>query len=130
MKTLNELKREEYEHVSNSGGWLGLHESDDTLNDLNRKQIAAFVQEHGAAWLGSVNFYGDQCERIKSGAQSVYTEYTGQMVYNFDCAFCVPSPDEELGNLIRRWNSEYKAEAIDAIMNRIDEIGGINLIWT
>ena len=52
MKTLNELKREEHEHVSDSGGWLGLHESDDTLNDLNRKQIAAFVREYGAAWLG------------------------------------------------------------------------------
>lgn len=137
MKTLAELKREEYTHVSDVGGWLELRESDRTINDGNREQIAAFKREHGAAWLGNINFYDEQRKQIASGTESVYEEYTGQMVYNFGCAFCVPVPDETLSNLIREWNSDYKPgisksvwSQIDAITKRIDDLGGIHLIWT
>lgn len=137
MKTLAELKREEYAHVSDVGGWLELGESDRTINDGNREQIAAFKREHGAAWLGNVNFYDEQRQRIASGMESVYEEYTGQMVYNFGCAFCVPVPDETLSNLIREWNSDDKTgingkvvNQVSAIMERIDEIGGVHFIWT
>jgi hypothetical protein len=122
MKTLEELKREEYTHVSDVGGWLELGESDRTINDGNREQIASFKREHGAAWLGNINFYDEQRRRIASGMESVYEEYTRQMVYNFGCAFCVPVPDETLSNLIREWNTDYKPGISNSVWNQIDAI--------
>lgn len=136
MQTVAELKREEYEHVRKSGGWWELGEADDVLNDGNRKQIAAYKREKGAAWLGNINFYYEQGEQVVNGSMSVYEEYTGQMVYNFGCTFCVPFPDETLSEMIREWNTEKTALSrnamgiLDSIMRRIDEIGGINFIWT
>lgn len=137
MKTLEELKRDEYSHVASVGGWLELGESDRTINDGNREQIAAFKREHGAAWLGNINFYDEQRQRIASGMEPVYEEYTGQMVYNFGCAFCVPMPDETLSNLIRQWNSDDETgvnnnvvNQVNAITKRIDDLGGVHFIWT
>ena len=136
MQTVAELKQEQYEYVTNRGGWLELGEADTSLNDGNRKQIAAYKREKGEAWLGSINFYGEQREQVINRLASIYEEYTGQMVYNFSCSFCVPFPDETLSDMIREWNTgktppgRNAMETLEYIMLRIDEIGGINFIWT
>lgn len=134
MPTLQELKSETYQHVASMGGWLEIPEADCTLNDLNRKQIAAFKNEHDTAYLGNINYYDEKRKQITNGETSVYNEYTGQTVYNFEYCFCVPTKDEVLENMIREWNSpnaglsNYKL--ITQITNRIDSLGGISFIWS
>lgn len=126
-------KERQLRHMGRSGGWGALRESDDVYNGLNRELIAALKLMHGAAFLGNVNFYGEDHELVALGQKSVYEEYTGQPVYNFHCSFCVPAADETLEDLIRAWNGNdtlpKKRIDVDAIVNRVEEIGGINLIW-
>lgn len=121
------------QHIGKSGGWGELREADDIYNNLNRELIAAMKLIHGAAFLGNVNFYGEAHTQVALGEKSVYEEYTEQPVYNFCCSFCVPAADEELESLIQAWNASdllpKKQIEIDAIMNRIETIGGIHLIW-
>lgn len=134
MSTLKELKQEEYKHVASMGGWLEIPEADCTLNDLNRKQIAAFKNEYKSAYLGNVNYYDEKRKQIVNGETSIFTEYNGQLVYNFEYSFCVPEQDETLENMIRQWNGKLPNDEvynlIDKIQNRIDELGGINFIWS
>lgn len=114
------------------GNPLFIFEADEGYNDLNRKLIIAYRERHGAAYLGSVNYYNSQRQRIAAGAESIYEAYTGQPLYNFCCSFCVPTPDPMLEDLIRRWNREDTAGhdvQVDEIMNRIHELDGLNFIW-
>ncbi len=126
-------KERQLRHIGRSGGWDALRESDEVYNDLNRELIAALKLIHGTAYLGSVNFYDEDHRLVAMGQKSVYEEYTGQLVYNFGCSFCVPTADEKLEELIRAWNGNDKLPksltGVDAIVNRVVEIGGINLLW-
>jgi hypothetical protein len=134
MQTVAEVKQEIYRHVASKGGWCEIGESDCTLNDLNRKQIEAYKVENGKAFLGNINYYDETRKQIASGQKSVYTEYTGQLVYNFQYTFCVPYQDQILEHLIRHWNGKGQAanarRNISAITARIEEIGGIQFIWS
>ena len=126
-------KEQQLRHIGRSGGLGALREADDVYNNLNRELIAALKLMHGTAFLGDVNFYGEDHKLVAAGQKSVYEEYTGQMVYNFGCSFCVPTADETLEELIRAWNSNdtlpKKRINVSAIVDRVKEIGGINLIW-
>lgn len=126
-------KARQRQHIGKSGGWGALREADDVYNSLNRDLIAAMKLIHGTAFLGNVNFYGETHKQVALGEKSIYEEYTGQHVYSFCCSFCVPVADEELESLIQAWNASdllpKRQVEIDAIMNRIEAIGGINLIW-
>ena len=55
------------------------------------------------------------------------------MVYNFGCDFAVPTPDKELEKLIRAWNEDErppkKLVDVEAMTGRVEQLGGINLIW-
>ena len=126
-------KEQQLRHIGRSGGLGALREADDVYNNLNRELIAALKLMHGTAFLGDVNFYGEDHKLVATGQKSVYEEYTGQMVYNFGCSFCVPTADETLEELIRAWNSNdtlpKKRINVSAIVDRVKEIGGINLLW-
>lgn len=130
---LSEIKEMQNAYIAASGGVLEIRESDDTYNDSNRDLIEAYKEKYGSAFLGSINFYGDRRESVVSGEKSVYEEYTGQPVYNFGCDFVVPTKDEKLEALVRDWNSgksRYNGvSVIDTIMDRIQELGGSNLLW-
>lgn len=129
---LSLAKRRQYEHIAHTGGWSALREADGTYNDLNREQIAAFKMQHGTAFLGNINFYDEQRQRVIAGEESVYEEYTGQLVYNFGCSFCTPSADEKLEEMIVAWNGGCLPKSlkdIAKITNRIDAIGGLNFLW-
>lgn len=129
------LRQEEHNYIRAIGGWLNLNEADDTQNSRNRAMIAAYREEHGSAYIGKINHYETRAA-IVSGEQSVYTEYTGQKVYNFGCDFCIAAPDEVLEQLIREWNTPDAAlgsgamKRVESITQRIEEIGGIQFIWT
>ena len=45
-------------------GYLGIDEADDTYNDLNRKIIDAYWERYGAAYLGRINYSGNQSQRL------------------------------------------------------------------
>lgn len=130
MNTVAELKKEQYSHIAAHGGYMNLKEADKTNNDLNREQIEAFKQENGTAYLGSINYYGEQREAIADGSAPVYEEFTGQMVYNFSCAFCVPTEDKDLEDLIRGWNADIRTATVCQITNRISSLGGLIFVWS
>lgn len=112
------------------GGVGALMEADDTYNDFNRETIQAMVRRDGQAYLGSINYYGEDRELILSQKRSVYEKYTGGKIYNFSCAFCVPVADEQLEELVRTWNESAPAYLVDKIMHRVEAIGGVNFLWT
>lgn len=126
-------KTRQRQHIGKSGGWGALREADNAYNDLNRDLITAMKLIHGTAFLGNINFYGEAHKQVAIGEKSVYEEYGGQFVYNFACSFCVPTADEELESLIQTWNASdllpKRQIEVDTIMNRIEAIGGIHLIW-
>lgn len=133
MKTVIELQKEQTEYENRTGGALALREADDVYNNFNREQIKAYQREHGAAYLGKMNYYDDTGRaEIAAGALSPFTEYTGQLVYNFGADYCISAPDAELTELIRKWNTDGNGsiyKLISAITTRINDIGGIMFIW-
>lgn len=115
-----------------TGGYLGIRECDDTYNDWNRKIIDAYRERYGAAYLGRINYSGNQRQRIADGTESVFEAYTGQPLYNFCCDFCVSAPDRTLEELIRHWNNAavpLSEKKVDAIMDRIQVLCGQTFIW-
>ena len=131
METVKQIKSEQYQYISATGGWLGLRESDATNNDMNRRVIGAYRAERGRAFMGNINFYDDARAEIVSGNRSVYEEYIGQPIYNFHCCFVVPVEDEKLATLIREWNKDgAEYQSINPIFDRIDALGGEHFIWS
>ncbi len=122
-------------HIAATGGFWELREADEYYNDLNRERIKAFWMIHGVAFLGDINIHDhEKYERVRAGSdKDIYTEYTGQLVYNFGCDFCVPAEDEELADLIRRWNRSEQLPKrmvdVESITGKIEAIGGIQFIW-
>lgn len=113
-------------------GYLRIDEADDTYNDLNRKIIDAYRERYGTAYLGRINYSGNQRQRIADGTESVFEAYTGQPLYNFCCDFCVSAPDRTLEELIRHWNNAdipLSEKKVDTIMERIQALCGQTFIW-
>ena len=106
-------------------------EANEKLNNLQREKIAVFYAYYGKAYIGKINFYSAACENLNEN--TVFTEYTGQKVYNFGADFVVPVTDDKLAEMIVQWNSEVqslKANLIKSIFKRIERIGGLNLTWS
>ena len=103
-------------------------ESDERLNDSNRALIAAYHGEHGQAWLGRVNRCGNETED-----PPLYS-WDGGAVCPFGASFVLPRFDAVLVRLLREWElSQYAgahAHHLDAIMDRIDAVGGSQLTWS
>ncbi|KFM93050.1 hypothetical protein [Paenibacillus macerans] len=129
MTKLEELIKQQQDYVAKKGGFHEILEADTTYNDLNRKQIAAFKEQYGSAYLGSINYYDEQRKKILAGTESIFKEYTGQMVYNFGCAFCVPRRDMELEYLVRSFLESNDQKTIDRIFDRIERLGGLIITW-
>ena len=130
--TVSSIERQQIAYYRSRLGEI--READGTYNDLNRELIAAMKQDCGTAYIGKINFYGDRRANVAAGKESVFIEYTNQEVHNFSCDFVAPRKDEKLEELIREWNSDNrKAEScatlVREILDRVKEIGGINLIW-
>jgi hypothetical protein len=126
-------RKTQLDYVRGTGGFLALREADDVYNDLNREQLRALKMMHGRLFLGNINFYGDQRKKIVAGEEDVYEELLDQMVYNFGCDFAIPVPDKGLEELIRAWNGDErlpkKLVDVEAMTGRVEQLGGINLIW-
>jgi hypothetical protein len=104
-------------------------ECNDTTNDLNRTYLTALHNEGKECWLGSMD--------TKKGQPIELTKWDGtSLVRNFACDFVVPTNDAELVRLIeQRRDAEYTGCAADskhinAIMNRVQALGGYHFLWT
>lgn len=131
MTPQTEIQRKRYQYLASIGGYGNLREADDVYNDISREQIMAFKETFGSAFLGRINFHGEQHKDVVSGKRSVFEEYVGQTVYNFGCDFVVPAKDDVLEKSIRDWNAGiYTKGAVDRIFERVEELGGCTFIWT
>ena len=106
-----------------------LGEANDEWNDAQRADLAAFAAGHGDhCVLGNTN--------LDNQRLVMWDYYPGDNVYNFGCAFAIPAYDKTLHDLIvTRDRTPYTGVAqdsvlVDAILDRIAELGGITLLWT
>lgn len=115
MRTINEILQAEKKYY---GYWQCPNEADMSINDLNRELIAALATEHPAVMLGRYN-------------STELTPYTGQEILNFAFQFCVPvAEDATLNNLLQRRNATAEStKYLDAIMCRVETLGGHLLLW-
>lgn len=106
-----------------------LPEADRRTNQLSRAIIRAYLS-NGSAWVGNINRYSD----MKN--DPYLAEYKSGMVYNFQYSFVAPEYDQTLVDMIyNREHSEYTGtrndyKLVEAIMARIDQLGGQHLFWT
>ncbi len=133
--TIQELREQQRDHIAEVGGYWYLQEIDHAYNDLNRAILEVFRSEHEKAFIGFVNLPDEKLKALQEGQPvSVYEAYVGQRVYDFGCNFIVPTEDKELETLIKQWNqkgsSSKRGNLMHEIFNRIEQIGGLNFIWS
>lgn len=131
-KTVNELKIEQYKHIASIGGYLSLQESDNYNNDLNRAIIKAFYESNKETYLGNINLSGKKLKAVRAGKQvDILKKYENELVYNFEYSFIIPEKNAELENLIKTWTmASVDTSTLDKIMKKIEEIGGLLLVWS
>jgi hypothetical protein len=126
MKTLEDIITIENNYIRQCGGPLNIKEADENQNAISRCKIRAFKNKFGKCFLGKIN---------KSANEPALKEYEqGMMVYNFDCDFAIPKYDAELENMINEYNSKPYSEElmkdIKRIQNKIEQLGGLTILWT
>lgn len=125
MKTLEDIITIENNYIRQCGGPLNIKEADENQNAISRCKIRAFKNKFGKCFLGKIN---------KSANEPALKEYKqGMMVYNFDCDFVIPKYDAELENMINEYNSKPYSEElmkdIKRIQNKIEQLGGLTILW-
>jgi|SRR5579885_1381132 len=125
------LQREVFRSLRENEGHIG--EADDAVNDASRAVIAAVAAQHGEAWLGQFNLYGSDRGR----RERALWRWDGENpVVNFGADFVLPKQDEEVMRLIlERDSAPYTGVAadrkwLDAIIARVEGLGGILLTWS
>lgn len=102
-------------------------EASGRLNDRSRLMVAAYRNEHGAAWLGKANADSDL-----GGDDRTLWEWDGSTVYNFGACFVLPAYSEEVDRLIREYREGGLAGMYgraERLFRRVEELGGSTLLW-
>ena len=124
--TIREIVGRETDLFHAHGGHIP--EACQELNDLQREKITAIYKYHETAYIGQINFHGDEHKNLT--VDNVFTKYSGETVCNSGAAFVIPTEDMELAELIVEWNKNPMIlDVLKKIFNRIEVIGGLNLIW-
>ena len=126
--TIEELEKLTGEYIKHHWSNGGSSEFDKSINDISRAIIKKYHQKHGKCFLGSIN----PSTSLKNGEKATFVEYTGQLVLNFQFNFVIPCQDKELTDLLTEHQTVYDQNSfnrINAIILKIDEIGGIQLFW-
>lgn len=127
LKELNKLSAEYLKLHWQNGG---TSEFDQSINEISRAKITALKNELGDCWLFKINRYDE--DRNKP----YLVQFKGQKIYNFEYAAAVPVYNKELLSLLVEYchNSGFKEGTIwgkiEAIQDKIQELNGINLIWS
>lgn len=117
-------------YAASFGGYTGIHEADDDFNKLNIRIVQAIKKHYGKAYIGKINYYGNQRAGIVNGTMEVYEEYHGQKLFTGCCDFCVPVKNETLEKMIRHWNQNADGFKLENIINRIHVLDGEYIFWT
>jgi len=106
-------------------------EANTELNDIQRDKIKAVYENNGSAHVGKITRRGTELEALS--LKTVFSEYRGQLIYNFDADFVVPQVDDALAEMIVEWNvgkQKMSPQLFKKIYNRIEALGGANLLWS
>jgi len=124
MKTLEDIITIENNYIRQCGGPLNIKETDENQNAISRCKIRAFKNKFGKCFLGKIN---------KSADEPILREYKHGMIYNFDCDFVIPEYDAGLEKMINEYNSKPYSEElmkdIKRIQNKIEQLGGLTILW-
>ncbi len=130
MQSLSEISKAQTNNVVGQIRYYGsTSEFEPITNKYSRSIIRAFRREHGSAWLGNVNLYGD------ARGKPMLKEYKRGMVYNFQCSFIIPEYNQELEQLILdrdnapSTGTKDDCKLIDAIFDKIEALNGLSLHW-
>ena len=130
MEKINELTQRENNLLRRYYGRIP--EANDEFNNLQRELIAAVYENGGKAYVGKITYYGS--ERGLLSENTVFTEYTGQMIYNFGADFVVPAADNDLAKMIVELNTgsdqSIRWRLLKRIYNKIESLGGKSLLWS
>ena len=129
IQILEELNQRENKLIRSFCGRIP--EANTEFNDLQREKICALYKTGGTAYIGKITCHG--AERAALSAGTVFSEYTGQLIYNFGADFVIPAPDDILAEMIMQWNTSRKSMSprlFKRIYNRIETLGGANLLWS
>jgi hypothetical protein len=126
VSQLEQLVKEQEERVSFYYSTRGsLPEADGEINAARYAILDAYVSEKGAAWIGRIN-------RMARHAGTPYLRLysDGEGACAFEARIAVPCNDEQIKDLIRRYNEAPSIKSHDAIMDRTVQLGGVVLFWT
>lgn len=124
------LSHEVVRSARESGGFPG--EADERINLASTHVVQAMQADHEEVWLGSLNLYG----KDHGSKDKMMWRWDGVPISNFSASFVAPKYDEELVRLIcERDAAPYTGMAADralinAILKRLEDIGGALLFWT
>ena len=130
MEKINEITQRENNLLRRHYGRIP--EANDEFNNLQRELIAAVYAIGEKAYVGKITYYGS--ERGVLSEKTVFTEYTGQMIYNFGADFVVPAVDNNLAKMIVELNTgsdqSIRWRLLKRIYNKIESLGGKSLLWS
>jgi hypothetical protein len=123
MKTLEQLNTIENNYIRQCGGVCT--EGDWKQNTISRNKARAMKRQYGKCFLGKINLYNK--------TDTILKEYNRGMIYNFGADFILPEYNAEIENMIKEYNNQpYSSKIIQdikKIINKIESLNGINLLW-
>lgn len=124
--------KKQIDHVKSVRGFMNIMEADEMYNDYNRLIISAMFERYPSLYLGQFNEDSSGIFKPDYGDRILIPVTEGQELPNFCCSFAVPTEDEELIKMIRKWrNGQLPKSGADAskIQERVYEIGGECFTW-
>jgi hypothetical protein len=118
MNTLEKAKQKEKKYIKHIGGYFALKEFCQGYNDISREIIKAYKKTFGTCYLIKIN-----------DPDNMFTKYTEQEIYNFDCEFIVKVPDEELKKRLSNWLKYSTPNNLSKIYDYIEEVEGEIINW-
>jgi hypothetical protein len=115
--------------MRNGNGWF--EEGDYNLNAASHATVEAYAAEYNGCWLGNVNIYSDMPSLLPMFEYKIEDH-----LCNFAASFVVPAYDADLERMIRdRAAAPYTGTAddavrVEAIHERIEQLGGCTLLWS
>ena len=130
MESLIELDKKVSDYLIKHWDNGGNCEFDTSINDFSQARIQAMKKEFGDCWLFKINRYSEDVEK------PFMVQFTDQKVYDFEYCAAVPEYNKELEELLIDYSKDsgFKSgqimKKIEVIMNKIEELNGVNLIWS
>jgi len=125
--TLETLLDTRLNFIQSHGGHWEVNEFDQDLNDINRDIITEYYKNNPDCWVGNINKY--------SKDQIMMKKYEGEFVCNFEWVFIVSQFDQELLDLIEKYNRAGFSDCTDYLdmvfgrLTKLDKLNAITFMW-